>query len=76
MKGTPVKMTKEQIQEMIATTAKRYRGEPPQWRYGYLCALHQIGEDDGKDDCNHYDTEGSLEAFFKLIGKDYKQVYA
>jgi hypothetical protein len=73
--STPIKVTKEQIRKKILGVAERYRGEPPEWRYGYLCALHDIAEDDGDEmKCDHYNAPEQLEAFFKLIGKDYQKV--
>lgn len=61
---------------MIAEAGHRYRGEPPQFRYGYISALHDIGEDDGDDSkCDHYNTPEQLKEWFKLIGKGWQKVY-
>lgn len=74
--STPVKVTKKQIRKMIAKAGRRYRGESPEFRYGYISALHTIGEDDGEEaNCQHYNSTEDLREFYKLIGKGWREVY-
>jgi hypothetical protein len=75
MTGTPLKLTKEQVHDLMLKVAHRYRGESPEFRYGFICALDLIGHDGDESAGGDYDGEKALRDFYKLIGKGWKKVW-
>jgi hypothetical protein len=71
-----VQMTRAQVRALMLRAGRRYRGEPPQFRFGAISILHDIAEHDGDENkCDCFPDMASLRAFFKLIGDDWKEVW-